>query len=202
MAVCLAQGQPRLAPTASTELFHFNASCNCIKTRKTTSTLQSVKGTEGKPGSRVVFQSFRLRTEPDMEIFRVDVAWERDGENNGWWNYGIADEGDYNNDGQPDYSWYGSNESGSIMFLFLSSPYGYIRVDVLKTIGKAWEKRFHQPAPDFSEAESSNWGVEEVRIQRSGSGLELNAVLRGAPNGAAQRQPDLRFAMREADFVH
>jgi hypothetical protein len=201
-AVCPMQAQQRPVVAAGAQLFRLNPTCVCIKTRSNTATLQSVKIVEGKPGNRTTYQSFRLRSEPDVEVFRVEVEWETEGETNGWWNYGIANEGDFNADGQPDYTWYGGDDTGSTMLLFLSTPYGYVRVDVLKSIGTGWEKRFHQPAPDFSEAESSEWSVEEVHIKRQDEGVELIAVLRDKPDGAAKPQPEIRLEIPEAEFAH
>lgn len=179
-----------------------HADCSCIRTRKTTSTLLSVKVAEGAEGKRTTYQSFRMRTEPDMEVFRVPVEWMDGDESHAWWNYGIADEGDFNGDGQPDYTWYGGDETGGVMLLFLSSPYGYIQTDVLKTIEKVWERRLHLAAPDFSDPESSDWALEAIRIRKQEKGVELTAVIVDHPGTSRKKQPDVRLEIAEAEFVH
>lgn len=211
-AVCPLGGQQRAplpsspsAPATASSgalLFRMQADCGCIRTRKATATIQSVKVVEGPEGQRTTYQSFRLRTEPDIEVFRVPVEWVEQGESNAWWNYGIANEGDFNGDGQPDYAWYGGDESGGVLLLFLSGPYGYVQIDVLKTIEKAWEKRLHQPAPDFADPESTDWAIEAIRIRKEDAGLVLAVVAVDHPDASRRKQSDLRLEIAEAEFVH
>lgn len=82
-------------------------------------------------------------------MFRVRVGTYVSWEPEKWWNYGIADERDFNGDGVPDYSWYGGDDTGFEMYLFLSRDGRFERVNILKTVATAWQQRHRKSPPDF-----------------------------------------------------
>jgi len=133
-------------------LYPMDRGCVCIKTRKTTGTVRATEIRAGRLAHQVAYQVFWSRTLPKRELFRVAIGGYYNGQGDQWWNYGIVDEGDFNGDGLPDYSWYGGDDTGGVSYLFLSSSSGYKRVDIEKTVEAAWKKRFNKPAPDLSDS--------------------------------------------------
>lgn len=139
--------------------------CACIRTRFDTPTIQGSKITNKK----IVCQVFRdKRTK--AELFRIEVG---DTETT-WWNYGIATEGDFNGDGIQDYAWYGGDDTGDEMYVFLSSDSGYHRLDVHKAMEREWARSFHSAAPDFGEV-GGPYSLQDVRFLRDATGLSLLA---------------------------
>ena len=116
-------------------------------TKKETKTAIATEVSVGKLAHQVVYQVFWSRTTPRRELFRIEVGSYFSGELVKLWNCGVANEGDFNGDGLPDYSWYGGDDTGQEMYLFLSSDRGYKRVDLLKTVEAAWQRRFNKPLP-------------------------------------------------------
>jgi len=96
-----------------------------------------------------VFQVF-LKRGTSQELFRVDLGQAGGPETPRLWNHGLAVERDLDGDGQTDFSWYGGDDTSEVMYLFLSSPNGYRRVDVIKTVQSAWKVRHHTAPPDLA----------------------------------------------------
>lgn len=108
----LSQGTTR---PQSFPLYRMDKSCLCIKTKKQTPTLKATEITIRNS----VFQVFHSRSVQQRELFRVNIGTANHPLASTWWNYGIADEADFNGDGVPDYAWYGGDDTGFAMFLFL-----------------------------------------------------------------------------------
>lgn len=147
-------------------------SCVCIETKKQTKTVIATE----RQTSTSAYQVFWSRSNPKREIFRVKIGEVVDSALVRYWNYGIADEADFNGDGVPDYSWYGGDDTGQNMYLFLSSGSRYKAVNVLKTVQAAWVKRFHKAAPDLGEADG-DYDLRNIRLERSALGLSLSATI-------------------------
>jgi hypothetical protein len=152
----------------------------------------------GNLAHQVVYQVFWTRTDPKRELFRIEVGDYSNGKGAQLWNYGIANEGDFNGDGLPDYSWYGGDDTAVRMYLFLSSSTGYKRVDLMKTVEASWRQRFHKPAPDLSD-NGSGYGFSEAVLERSPTGLILHANIHYA-NLDETKKATYRFDIVEADF--
>lgn len=150
LATASANGQK---PTSAKKfaLFQIDKSCGCVKQKKQTKTVASAEVYVGKPGHQTVYEVFWSRTSPKRELFRIEVGRSFDGQLVRTWFYGIVDEGDFNGDGVPDYSWYGGDDTGQEMYLLRSSDGGYKRIDLLKTVEAAWRRRFNKPPPDLGE---------------------------------------------------
>jgi len=130
-------------------IYQMEKSCGCVKEKKQTKTVTSTEIYVGKPNQKAVYEVFWSRTKPKRELFRIEVGRSFDGQLVRTWFYGIVDEGDFNGDGLPDYSWYGGDDTGEEMYLFLSSNSGYKRIDLVKTVEAAWHRRFKKPSPDL-----------------------------------------------------
>ena len=124
------------------KLFPTNA-----KPRKNTATLTS---TENRVGT-VVYQAFHPRNDPSREAFRVDIGSYEKGQLVEDWNYGIILERDVNGDGIPDYVWYGGDDTGQRLLLFLSKDTQYDCINVFKSAEAVWKKKFGKTAPDLGE---------------------------------------------------
>jgi hypothetical protein len=124
-----------------------------------------------------LYQVFRRRGEPNKELFRVQVGSYVRKELVKWWNYGIEMEQDLNGDGQPDYLWYGGDDTSESIILFISRGAAYERTDIIKTAGAAWKRRFNKTAPDIASV-GGEYGVETVGIEKSRTGLTMIIVLK------------------------
>ena len=179
-------------------LYRIDPSCVCIKTSKQTKTVIATETRVGKVSHQVVYQVFWSRTTPRSELFRVIIGSYFNGELVQLWNYGIANEGDFNGDGLPDYSWYCGDDTGAELYIYLSSDSGYKRVDVLKTVEAAWQRRFNKPAPDLGEI-GGNYDLDDTVLDRSSTGMVLHAMVR---HSATERKREItyRFDISQADF--
>jgi hypothetical protein len=159
--------------------------------------------TERRIGN-TLFQIFRSRSGAQGELFRVAVGWYRDNDPkdnfNQTWNYGIVDEGDFNGDGKPDYTWYGGDDTSEEEYLFLSTDDGYRRVDIVKSAQHAWEKKFKSDAPDFGEV-FGNSKLDSIVLSRSPVGLVLNAVAKFDPQDYRKKSAVYSLRIVEADFI-
>jgi hypothetical protein len=169
LVAVIAYGQSSLSQFP---LYKVDDSCSCIRTKKETKTARAVNITVGTS----VYQVFHERTKPDRELFRVKIGEVVNSQVLTRWNYGIVDEGDFNGDGLPDYSWYGGDDSGDEMYLFLSSSNGYKRINVYKTLQVAWTRQFHTQAPDFTSPEPENQ-ITDIHIERIGSKFSIVATV-------------------------
>jgi hypothetical protein len=116
------------------------------------------------------------------------------------WHYGIAAEGDFNGDGLPDYSWYGGDDTGEELYLFLSSDSGYKRIDLLKTIEAAWQRRFNKPPPDLGDFHNE-YKLDDIVLENSAAGLVLNvSVLPNPLEETVTTKRTYRFSIQQADF--
>ncbi|HWX54461.1 MAG TPA: hypothetical protein VN176_07700 [Verrucomicrobiae bacterium] len=165
-----------------------------IKTRKQTKT---VAASELRSGG-VIYQVFRSRSGQQDELFRVAVG-EAGGPNAPkLWNYGIVDEADFNGDGLPDYSWYGGDDTGFAMYLFLSSDHGYTRISLTNTLEAAWKQRFHTDAPKLDNVDG-DYSIGNVRLKRVPSGLVLVANV-GRSDSDGKRKKAYLFSIAQQDF--
>jgi hypothetical protein len=182
-------------------LFQIDRSCVCVKVKKETKTVTSTEIQVGRPDQKAVYQVFWSRTLPKRELFRIEVGRSFDGQLVRTWFYGIAEEGDFNGDGVPDYSWYGGDDTGLEMYLFLSSDGVYKRVDLINTIEFAWHRRFNRPPPDLGEV-FGDYTIGEMAIERSTTGLVLNATVRhnNIDMATETTKPAARFSIGEANF--
>jgi len=116
------------------------------------------------------------------------------------WVYGIVDEGDFNEDGIPDYSWYGGDDTGEEEYLFLSSATGYLRVDIFKTARQAWKRKFKTEAPDFSEV-GGKYQLSSVVLERTQSRIELLIAADYDPQDYKKRKSHFDLRIEQADFI-
>jgi hypothetical protein len=182
-------------------LFQIDPSCICTKVKKETKTTIATEINAGKATHKVVYQVFWSRTTPRHELFRIEIGDYSSGKLVKTWHYGIAAEGDFNGDGLPDYSWYGGDDTGEELYLFLSSDSGYKRVDLLKTVEAAWQRRFNKPPPDLGELEDK-YELDDLILENSTAGLILNATVRLNPISATPMttKRTYRFSIQQADF--
>ena len=173
----------------------------CVKTKKETKTAIATEMRVGKATHKVVYQVFWSRTTPSRELFRIEIGDYSSGELVQLWNYGIVNEGHFNGDGLPDYSWYGGDDTGQEMYLFLSSDSGYKRVDLLKTVKAAWQRRFNKPPPDLGDI-GGKYALDDMVLERSTTGLVLDATVRRVPTDIATMNTKraYRFSIEQADF--
>ena len=83
------------------------------------------------------------------------------------------------------------------MYLFLSSNGQYQRVDVLKTVQAAWQRRFHRPAPDLGGAGS--YALDDTMLERSATGLVLLAKVNHVTIDGTNKEK-YQFRIGQADF--
>lgn len=152
-------------------LFIEDPTCVCIRTKDRTETASSGETTEGQ----AVYQIFMDKG--GREVFRVKVGSVVNNKPEKWWNYGVVDEGDFNNDGVPDYSWYGGDDVGHAMYLFLSGKTGYSKVDILSTAQGAWARRFNAGSPNLHHL-SGNYGIGDIFVERSAGDMALTVNVR------------------------
>lgn len=190
-AAVIAYGQ---ASSLQFPLYKVDDSCACIRTKKETKTALAVNVIVGKS----VYQVFKQRTKPDRELFRIEMGAVVNSQVLTRWNYGIADEGDFNGDGLPDYSWYGGDDTGDQMYLFLSSSNGYERINVYKNLQIAWTRQFHSQAPDFTSPDPENQ-ITDIHIERVGSKLSLVATIE---NQAVQPNEQHVLRIERNSFEH
>src|SRR5436305_12281747 len=70
------------------------------------------------------FQAF-INKKTGRELFRVNVGTSEAM----YWVYGLVEEADYNDDGVPDFCWYGGDDTSTHNLLIWSSSTGYRRTD-------------------------------------------------------------------------
>jgi hypothetical protein len=171
------------------------------KTKKQTSTVIATEIHIREADHEVVYQVFWSRTTPKRELFRLEVGRYFTGKLVQLWNYGIANEGDFNGDGLPDYSWYGGDDTGEERYLFLSSESGYKRVDLLKTVEAAWQRRFKNTPPDLGLLDGK-YELDDIVLEYSAAGLVLDATVRPNPISMATitTKRTYRFSIGQADF--
>ena len=194
--ICLtASAQSSSSANAQFRLYVEDKSCVCISTKKQTKTITAFETRSNK----FVYQVFRSRFDTKRELFRVKVGRFEGSEVLKLWNYGIAEEADFNGDGLPDYSWYGGDDTSSEMYLFLSSTNGYVKVDLIKTLRSAWKERFHSAAPDLAAADC-DYQLQNVFLRRSESGLVLLANI--GPNPLfGNKNRTYSFRVGETNFM-
>lgn len=175
-------------------VYRMDEACYCIKTKAETATIRASEKVLGK----IAVQIFSPRNNPEQELFRVRIGEFFGSDMLKWWNYGIADEGDFNGDGTVDYSWYGGDDTSDAMYLFLSSDHGYSKVDVIKTLQAAWKRRFHVIAPDLTES-GGKYEISDVALRRTPSGLTLVARIKRM-NPGGETEGTLTFKVVQADF--
>jgi hypothetical protein len=169
--------------------------------KKETKTAIATEINVGKAAHKVIYQVYWSRTTPKHELFRIEIGDYSSGMLVKTWHYGIAAEGDFNGDGLPDYSWYGGDDTGEERYLFLSSESGYKRVDLLKTVEAAWQRRFNKPSPDLGELEGK-YELDDLELESSVAGLVLDATVRPNPMSAKPMttKRNYRFSIAQADF--
>jgi len=182
-------------------LLQIDRSCVCIRAKKETKTVTATELRIGRAAHQVVYQVFWSRTAPKQKLFRIEIGRDFNGKLVQLWNYGVANEGDFNGDGNPDYSWYGGDDTGQEMYLFLSSDNGYKSVDLLKTVEAAWHRLFNRTPPDLGDV-GGNYGIDDLALERSAAGLVLNATVRRIPSDIATMNSKraYKFSIGQADF--
>jgi hypothetical protein len=181
-------------PTKNFALYQMDKSCFCINTKKETKSVAAIEKRIGKSA----YQVFWSRTEPKQELFRVEIGTYVGKGAEKWWNYGIADEGDFNGDGTPDYSWYGGDDTGFAMYLFLSSGSTYKRIDILKTVQAAWIRRYHTAAPDLG-GSGEGYALGDVVLERSTTGIVLLAEIHFETFDGVKKETR-QFRIKQSDF--
>ena len=141
---------------------------------------RTVTSTEVRVG-KTIYQVFWSRTGQKRELFRMNIGQVNKGDVEKLLNHDIHEEIDLNGDGLTDYSWYGDYDSGDEYYLLLSSPQGYRKVDLVKTLKVAWRRLYHHAPPDFYDLEPWGtgayadciYGIRNMLVQRSQTGLLL-----------------------------
>jgi hypothetical protein len=170
--------------------------CACIRTTKQAKTIIASETESGKS----IYQIFKSMN-GGQEVFRVWIGLIIDTERVKFWNYGVVDEQDFNGDGLPDYSWYGGDDSGQAMYLFLSHKNAYTRVDILKTLKAEWTRRFHSKAPYFENI-ADEYDIRTLVLERSGGKLVLAAIIYRIPQSAADlEKPSETISLRMEESV-
>ena len=162
------------------------------KPRQRTATLNA---TEERVGNEL-YQVFRQRDTLQRELFRVSIGSYAGKQLVKLWNCGIEAEGDFNNDGKPDYVWYGGDDTSESIDLFLSSGKQYQRTDIIKTAAAAWEQRFQKHAPDLAGLDGE-YEVRSVVLEWSRNELTLDIVVGRRFEGVEQRTLLFRIARRD-----
>jgi len=194
VAALCAWAQPSNSPTPfEFQLYRSDETCYCVNTKPETLTIRASEKISGK----IAVQIFSPRNRPEQELFRVRIGEYFGSDMVKWWNYGIADEGDFNGDGKVDYAWYGGDDTSFVMYLFMSSDHGYAKVDVLKTLEAAWKRRFHVIAPDLTDWDK--YAISDVALRRNPSGITLIARIKRM-NPGGETEDSLTFKIEQADF--
>ncbi len=114
-----------------------------------------------------------------------------------WWNYGIAYEGDLNGDVVMDYAWYGGDDTGHEMLLFLSSKNSYRRVDIIETVEAVWKDRFEtDETPELNNVDSY---LANIYLERLSSELVLVVNIETGRSFGSVKQ-SYGFRIKEAEF--
>ena len=157
-------------------------------------TVTTTETSEGKS----LYQVFWLRTAPRHELFRVRIGDHVGRDDVKWWKYGLAAEADFNGDGLPDYVWYGGDDTGFALYLFLSSAGHYKRTDILKTVEAAWQQRFHKAAPDLG-GTAGRHVLGETALESSANEVVMSATVERTSGSSATKEA-YRFRIAEAHF--
>jgi len=174
LIACLSMALAACIPSVAQSLPRFNvfpndATCHCIRTHRETN---SVLATETLFGHSIL-QVFHDK-DTGRELFRVPVGWTERGQQDKWWNYGIAAEMDLNGDGRPDFSWYGGDGTSYEMAVFLSSRTGYRRVDLIDLLQQALSRQTHTYVENLGgsrpEPSGDNWQVSSIWIEKEDPG--------------------------------
>jgi hypothetical protein len=165
-----------------------------VFTKKETPTVTSSETTSGQTISQV----FYSKTGQRRELFRADIGFVINSERVKLWNYGIVSEGDFNRDGLPDYFWYGGDDSGESMHLFLSSKRGYTKVDIHQTLKAAWKQRFNRESPEWANVDS-DFLIGEIYIEDAAGGLVLFVTVDPGPLNSVDKN-SYEFRIRPSDF--
>lgn len=162
--------------------------------QSSTVNLQSIERRAGN----VVYQIFRTRNDPPRETFRVNIGFYDKGQLVRDWTYGIILEKDVNRDGTLDYVWYGGDDTGQRLLLFLSNKNQYDCIDVYKSAGAAWEKKFGGVAPDFGEV-FGNYGIEKVLWDVPANMLTVTVVTDQQDDSKTHK---MRLMIPSSEFVY
>lgn len=171
LAVVAAFGQVPKEPPKHV-LFTLDKSCTPLQARNLTETTEATE----MQTAATVYQVFWSRTIPKRELFRVPVGDVVGQDIVKYWIYGLKGECDYNGDGVPDYYWEGGDDTSDELLLFLSAGVKYERVDIVKTVEKAWQQRFHRAAPDLGEV-GGEYSLGETTLERTATGLILHSTV-------------------------
>ena len=107
------------------------------------------------------------------ELFRIFVGTDEAT----YWVYGLIQENDYNGDDIPDFCWHGGDDTTNENLILLSSPSGYVRVDINQSLQREWTRQFpSNPLKDLNEADTTA-DVTEVRLVRQSGKLFLTALI-------------------------
>jgi hypothetical protein len=183
------------AKLLSFELFPGDPTCACIRTVKAAPGVRAVEKVEGER----ILQVFE-DSKTGRGLFRFVVGQSAGGEEEKFWNYGIAARGDFNGDGVEDYSWYGADDARESRHMLLSSPSGYRRIDVIDAFETAWQKKFGGAKPDFG---GGDFGLDAVRLERGPGDLSLigSIVTYTANPSLDGHKLPVTVRVTQADFV-
>ena len=119
----------------------------------------------------------------DHEIFRLKIG----DRHSRFRDYGIEDQADFNADGKPDFTLYTADKSSQHIYLELSSPRGYRRVNIGASIDQSW--KLHRQSSIHVETAADP--LTNIRLLRTGRTVTLSATI--ARNG--------RITVPESEFV-
>jgi hypothetical protein len=113
------------------------------------------------------------------ELFRLEIGFMDGDQRVNMWNYGITNEGDFNGDGKLDYAWYAGDDTSSEMFILLSGPAGFRKLDVYPTVVAEWNRKFPYWKGALKDIETTgdDYDVSSVRFVRDAEGLWLVATV-------------------------
>jgi hypothetical protein len=174
-------------------LYKTDPKCVCARTRKETSTLISVE----RISKGEVFQVF-LDRRSQRELFRVRSGRVVNKEKVTYWNYGIANEADWNEDGQTDYVWYGGDDTSSDAALILSGPTGFRVIGIQRSAEAAWKRSLNSKPPRLGAA-GRKWDFANLKLRVEGDTVSLSLTITesDASRKVVRRVP---LTIEESDF--
>jgi len=155
-------------PSAS-EVALFPVENNSVVTRAETKTVigQEVIA-KGK-----VFQFF-VHRKTKKKLFGIQIGRISNKKRVTFWNYGISREGDFNEDGKTDYSYFAGDDTSEISLLFLSHPSGHREINIQESVAREWKRLFPRaPKSDFQDFSSTT--VTNVGLVKKGAAKVMNA---------------------------
>ena len=164
------------------------------KYRKSTKSLVS---SERRVGD-TLYQVFSFRNGLKREAFRVEIGFWNDGMLQTSSAHGVIVERDMNGDERPDFVWESDDFEYQRLFWYLSQGSKYLRINLLKTVGQAWQKKFGGETPDFGEI-GPEYRVDEMLWDWK---AKILTVMVGPNDEGHSKADDFIFKISPSEFVY